>query len=134
MQRVVVETAGWLRTGVGADAVEVSLTYDPADPYAVHLAFHLDARGGGETVAWSFARDLLAAGLHQPSGLGDVRIWPWTGPEGETIALALSSPDGQALIEAPRSPLAGFLEAAYGSVPAGREAQHLPDPDRWLRP
>ena len=70
MQRVVVETAGWIRTGIGADAVEVSLTYDPADPYAVAVGVHTDEA----TTTWTFARDLLADGLRSMVPLGDGRV------------------------------------------------------------
>jgi Streptomyces sporulation and cell division protein, SsgA len=111
--------------------VRCGLTYDPDDPYAVHLLFHLDARDG-EAIGWSFARELLAAGLEEPSGMGDVRIWPWTTPDGESVALALSSPDGQAVFEAPRTPLVQFLHASYATVPPGREGERLVDPDVWL--
>jgi hypothetical protein len=134
VRAAVVETETVLRL-LAPDAtgipVRCGLTYDPDDPYAVHLLFHLDARDGDE-IGWSFARDLLAVGLEEPSGMGDVRIWPWTTPDGESVALALSSPDGQAVFEVPRAPLARFLDAAYTTVPAGREGDRLDDPDTWL--
>ena len=102
--------------------VRCVVRYEPADPYAVHLVFHTDALDG-EAVHWSFARELLAAGLAEPTGVGDVRIWPWTTLAGDSVALALSSPDGQAVLEAPREPMARFLDAAYAAVPAGSETQ-----------
>ena len=49
--------------------VPAGLRYDTADPYAVHATFHT---GAEETVEWVFARDLLAEGLHRPTGTGDV--------------------------------------------------------------
>ena len=111
--------------------VRCVVRYEPPDPYAVHLVFHTDALDG-EPVHWSFARDLLAAGLAAPTGVGDVRIWPWTTLAGDSVALALSSPDGQAVLEAPREPLARFLDAAYAAVPTGTETKHLGDLDRWF--
>ena len=57
MQRVVVETAGWIRTQTGADAVEVTLTYDPTDAYAVAVQIH----GDESVTTWTFARDLMTA-------------------------------------------------------------------------
>lgn len=110
--------------------VRCVLHYEPSDPYAVHLVFHTDAPDG-EPVHWSFARELLLTGLATPSGVGDVRIWPWTTLAGESVALALSSPDGQAVLESPREPLGRFLDAAHASVPAGSEAKYLGDLDRW---
>ncbi len=103
--------------------VRASLRYDPSDPYAVHVVFHPD-QGGGEPVGWSFARDLLRIGIDEPAGLGDVRVWPWA-PRGDRVALALSSPDGNALFEAQRSVLARFLRRTYAAVPVGRESEYL---------
>src|SRR5882672_6139515 len=83
-------------------AVRASLRYDPADPYAVHVLFH-----------------------DEPAGIGDVRVWPWNTPRGEFVALALSSPDGNALFEVPRSVLVRFLRRTYVVVPRGRETEYL---------
>ncbi|CAL9330614.1 hypothetical protein SUDANB145_00058 [Streptomyces sp. enrichment culture] len=58
----------------GRRAVTVRLTYVPWDPFAV--AVDLPGDGGADGMRWHFARDLLQAGLHRPSGEGDVRIWP----------------------------------------------------------
>jgi hypothetical protein len=105
-------------------AVRASLSYDPDDPYAVHVLFHAES-AGGEAVSWSFARELAVTGLDEPAGIGDVRIWPWNTPRGEFVALALSSPDGDALFEVPRSVLVRFLRRTYVVIPRGREADHL---------
>lgn len=104
--------------------VRASMRYDQGDPYAVHVVFHpssLDA----EQVSWSFARELLATGLVEPSGMGDVRVWPWSTPRGEAVALALSSPDGNALFEISRGLVARFLKRTYVLVPKGRETESL---------
>jgi hypothetical protein len=94
-----------------------SLRYDPDDPYA--------ESAGGEPVRWSFARELLVTGLDEPAGIGDVRVWPWASPRGDFVALALSSPDGNALFEVPRSILVRFLRRTCVAVPRGRESDHL---------
>jgi hypothetical protein len=104
--------------------VRASLRYDPADPYAVHVLFHAET-AGGEAVSWSFARELLVTGLDEPAGIGDVRVWPWATPRGDFVALALSSPDGNALFEVPRSVLVRFLRRTYVAVPRGRETEYL---------
>ncbi len=106
-----------------ARSVRASLRYDPADPYAVHMLFH--AESGGEAVSWSFARELLVTGLDEPAGIGDVRVWPWATPCHDLVALALSSPDGNALFEVPRTVLVRFLRRTYLAVPRGREADYL---------
>jgi hypothetical protein len=104
--------------------VRASLRYDPDDPYAVHMLFRAEyARG--EPVGWSFARELLMTGLHEPAGIGDVRVWPWGTPRSDFVALALSSPDGSALFEVPRGFLVRFLRRTYASVPRGGESEHL---------
>src|SRR3712207_7533550 len=77
------------------------------------------------SVSWSFARELLVTGLDEPAGIGDVRVWPWATPRGDFVALALSSPDGNALFEVPRSVLVRFLRRTYVVVPRGRESEHL---------
>lgn len=104
--------------------VQASLRYEPSDPYAVHVVFHAGDEPGAE-VSWSFARQLLVDGLTEPSGMGDVRVWPWLGDEGPVAALALSSPDGHALFEVPRQDLENFLASTYMQVPLGGEGEHL---------
>jgi hypothetical protein len=104
--------------------VRASFRYDPADPYAVHVLFHADS-ADDEAVDWCFARELLLTGLDEPTGTGDVRVWPWATFRGDFIALVLSSPDGNALFEVPRDVVVGFLRRGYAVVPRGRETEHL---------
>jgi len=130
MQPTTVEVEASLQL-VAPDSVTLpvrsSLRYDPADPYAVHVVFHPDAEspGCGDPVSWSFARDLLVSGLTEATGMGDVRVWPWSTPHGEVVALALSSPDGNALFEVPRSILVRFLRRTFTAVPRGEEGRYL---------
>ncbi|MFZ5852480.1 MAG: SsgA family sporulation/cell division regulator [Actinomycetota bacterium] len=107
-------------------AVPVDLRYDPSDPYAVHATFH----AGDNAVEWVFARSLLADGMYRPSGEGDVRVWPG-GLGGQAVLIALTSPDGAALVEAPRAALAAFVARTYAVVPGGTEGSHL-DLDRAI--
>lgn len=102
--------------------VPAGLRYDSADPYAVHASFHT---GGNETVDWVFARDLLAEGLRRPTGCGDVRVWPSRNRGQGIVCIALSSPEGEALLEAPAPELSNFLERTYATVAAGDESMHL---------
>src|SRR6266566_7250090 len=95
-----------------------SLSYHGDDPYAIRMAFHV---GMDEPVEWIFARDLLIAGTQQLTGDGDVQVWPAAGSEGEVLNIALSSPFGQALFEAPAPVVGDFLKRTYVLVPAGRE-------------
>jgi hypothetical protein len=115
-----------------------SLFYSGDDPYAVRMAFHV---GTDEPVEWIFARDLLAAGMAEPAGEGDVRAWPSSssgdgdgdgdgdgaaGGDGETVLnIVLSSPFGQAHFEAPMTAMAEFLHRTYDAIPAGHEGDFI---------
>ncbi|MGN6252755.1 MAG: SsgA family sporulation/cell division regulator [Marmoricola sp.] len=106
--------------------VTASLLYDPRDPWAVTLDF------GEGSVHWTFARDLLVEGLDAPAGIGDVQVWPTVDRDGvATTVLALSSPDGVALLQGPTRPLAMFVAAMLDRVPLGAEST-LVDLDREL--
>ncbi|WP_351232942.1 SsgA family sporulation/cell division regulator [Streptomyces sp. NPDC002133] len=102
--------------------VPARLAYRTADPYAVHITFHI---GSEHPVNWTFARELFVEGIFRPCGHGDVRIWP-TKVEGRSVILvALSSPDGDALLEAPAAQVSAWLERTLRAVPPGAESQQL---------
>ncbi|HKX72916.1 MAG TPA: SsgA family sporulation/cell division regulator [Candidatus Saccharimonadales bacterium] len=101
--------------------VRTELIYEPDDPYAVHLRFH----DMGAVIDWYFGRDLALDGLEGPSGLCDVRLWPIRSTRGRFVALALSSPDGNALFHVPRSRFARFLQRSIEMVPRGEEGERL---------
>lgn len=104
--------------GESATPVPVDLQYSAGDPFAVHATFHT----AGEAVSWVFARELLSDGLRAPAGEGDVRVWPSRRYGADVVLLSLSSPDGQALLEAHADEMAEFLQRTYTAVPAGAEA------------
>lgn len=104
-----------------------SLSYSGSDPYAIRMAFHV---GAEEPVEWIFARDLLADGLIEAEGDGDVRVWP-SAPAGSpsearearsVLNIELSSPFGEAHFEAPSEAIANFLDRTYQVVPMGKES------------
>jgi hypothetical protein len=100
----------------------VTLSYDANDPYAVHAIFRT---GSSEGVEWVFARELLARGSVAPCGDGDVRVWPAAEGSGDTVHIALASPDGEALLAAPAAELVAFVDRTYDVVPEGYESWHL---------
>lgn len=114
--------------GVGPPlVVHAQLRYGAEDPYAVDALF--DA-GGDAPVRWVFSRDLLAAGLRDHVGEGDVSVGPVPAPrdgggQEPAVRLRLASPDGSAVLEASALELAGFLGETYAAVPAGAESAHL---------
>jgi Streptomyces sporulation and cell division protein, SsgA len=110
-----------LVTQGGTVHVPAELSYDPADPYAVTATFRSD----DDAVAWTFSRDLLDEGLLAPAGEGDVSVWPSSDDDGEAICIALSSPFGQALLEAQRHEVEAFIVRSFNSVPRGSETELL---------
>ena len=60
--------------------VKVELSYSSRDPYAVQASFRT---GHDSTVDWVFARDLLADGLVDSAGTGDVRVQPMPRPDAD---------------------------------------------------
>lgn len=98
--------------------VSVRLHYNPADPYAVELAF-TDTPSG--LVIWSLARDLLAEGLTNPAGLGDVRLRPHRG----LVEMRLSTPTGWAALYFAHAQLAEAIAATEQLVPRGTEPDHI---------
>lgn len=102
--------------------VPARLSYLVDDPFAVHITFHL---GQDSPVTWVFARELLVEGVFRACGHGDVRIWPTRTGGRNVICLALSSPAGDALLEAPAGTVAAWLERTLRLVPPGREEAGL---------
>ncbi|MFD3516686.1 SsgA family sporulation/cell division regulator [Streptomyces sp. NPDC058657] len=105
-----------------AIAVPARLVYRTNDPFAVHITFHI---GSEYPVSWTFARELLIDGVFRPCGHGDVRIWP-TKLEGRSaVCVALTSPEGDALLEASSPVVSAWLERTLTMVPPGTESSHL---------
>ncbi|MCM2387281.1 SsgA family sporulation/cell division regulator [Streptomyces albipurpureus] len=98
--------------------VPARLTYRTDDPYAVHLTFHI---GTENLLTWAFSRELLIEGLLQPCGDGDVRIWPSRADGRRVVLIALSTPDGDALLETSATVVSIWLERTLLAVPAGTE-------------
>lgn len=93
-------------------------SYDPADPYAITLAFRAEC---DRWVAWSFARDLIVEGLREPAGLGDVRVRPDRKDPPEILVIELESPDGYAVVEMAYEDAAAFVTMTNEIVPHGTE-------------
>ncbi|GHD46448.1 SsgA family sporulation/cell division regulator [Streptomyces galbus] len=103
-------------------AVPARLTYRSDDPFAVHVVFHTDS---AQPVHWTFARELLVEGVFRPCGHGDVRAWPAKSQGRSVVLMALSSPDGDALLEAPIPQVSAWLERTLTVVPPGTEGEQL---------
>ncbi len=118
---------------IGPDHLVVPLTaglrYSREDPYAIRMSFRT---GLGEPVEWTFGRDLLAAALLGPEGMGDVRAWPsapaaraagkGSASRGTVVNIVLGSPDGYAHFETGAAGIEAFLTRTYELVPRGHES------------
>ncbi|WP_028813149.1 SsgA family sporulation/cell division regulator [Streptomyces flavidovirens] len=102
--------------------VPARLVYRTDDPYAVHIIFHI---GSDSPVHWTFARELLVEGVFRPCGNGDVRIWPARTGSRSVVCVGLTSPDGDALLEAPSPAVSAWLERTLRAVPPGTESGWL---------
>lgn len=137
---------------IGPDDLTVQLAcglhYSRQDPYAVRMS--LDA-GREEPVTWHVSRDLLAAALLGPEGVGDIRAWPSFAPaapgtpapgtpalgtpapgstadggiRGKILNIELGPLDGYSRFEASAAGIAAFLAQTYELVPEGEETGYL---------
>lgn len=100
--------------------IAAELTYAAHDPYAVTLTF----RDPSGPIPWTFARDLLAEGMYEPVGEGDVHVWPCLSAAGEAVVMVeLGSVEGGVLVEVPARTVNGFVVQTLASVPRGTETQ-----------
>jgi hypothetical protein len=118
----------WL---IGPDDMTVPLTcglhYTRKDPYAVRMS--LDT-GIDKPVQWFISRDLLAAAMFVPEGIGDVRAWPSSAEKAastviKTLNIELGPPDGYVHFEVSAAGVAAFLARTYELVPGGQEVAFL---------
>ena len=115
-QPVTVELVG--PTG-GVTPVRSELHYDPRDPYAMTAVF----MAGESQVKWTFGGDLLRDGLNEPTGDGDVHVWPCLDASGRAVVIIeLCSPDGEALVQARTSDVLAFVDRMNAAVPQGTES------------
>ena len=102
--------------------IAAELHYEPSDPYAVTTVFMT----GASQVRWTFGRELLMRGLYEPSGDGDVHVWPCLDTEGHAVVIIeLCSPDGEALVQAKTGDLTRFVERMSELVEMGKESDHI---------
>jgi hypothetical protein len=99
-------------------ALGVRLVYDVRDPYAAVAEFHV-AEGA---VRWVFARELLCEGMFEPTGDGDVHVWPSVDKCGSAVMIVeLSSAEGDALLQVATKDVFEFLRSTETAVPLGSE-------------
>lgn len=102
-----------------ATSIEADFVFDPADPYAITMVF----RTGVQEVRWTFGRELLAEGRYEPTGDGDVHVWPCLSSDGSAVVIIeLCSPDGELLVQAGSRSVDNFVDGMLDSVPDGQES------------
>jgi hypothetical protein len=102
--------------------IEADLSYDPRDPFAVTTVFGTAAG----PVRWTFGRELLLQGLYEPTGDGDVHVWPCLDTEGHAVVIIeLCSPDGEALVQVKTGELTAFNDKMLKAVPVGEESEYI---------
>ncbi|MFE4411406.1 SsgA family sporulation/cell division regulator [Streptomyces sp. NPDC093064] len=99
-------------------SIPATLHYDRRDPFAVRMTFPAPATLEGVDVCWLFARDLLAAGLREPEGDGDVRVRPYGF---DRTVMEFHAPEGTAVVHVRSGEIRRFLEATSELVPLGLE-------------
>jgi len=111
-------------TGTGEAELDAELRYDPADPFAVSLAIGVDC---GDPVVWTFARELLSAGVNSPSGEGDITVEPdvTEGFGGERQLRITLATDCMATMLASTDRVVEFLVETYAVVPTGAELDRV---------
>jgi hypothetical protein len=98
--------------------LDAEFEYNPADPFAVSILFTDEPA----PVRWTFARELLIEGFFEPTGDGDVNVWPCLNSEGSAVViLELSSPSGEVLVQISSRELANFIHQMVATVPQGTE-------------
>jgi len=112
-------------TGTGEAELSGELRYDPSDPFAVSLAIGVEC---GEPVVWTFARDLLSAGVSAPSGEGDITIEPDVSQgfthEERALRITLAT-DCLATMLVSTDRVVEFLVETFALVPTGAELDRV---------
>jgi len=99
-------------------SIPATLQYDRSDPFAVRMTFPAPATLEGVEVCWTFARELLASGLEESVGCGDVRVRPYGY---DRTVLEFHAPEGTAVVHVRSGEVRRFLQRTTELVPVGLE-------------
>ena len=70
--------------------------------------------------------DSIVDGLYEPTGDGDVHVWPCLSSTGAAVVIIeLCSPDGELLVQANSRKVTGFVTSMLDSVPDGQESSFV---------
>ncbi|MEU1201641.1 SsgA family sporulation/cell division regulator [Streptomyces sp. NPDC005813] len=96
--------------------------YTEADPLVVLMELH-PAQGG--VVPWVLSRDLLFDGTEEPSGMGDVRLWPSIAHGRRVVHMKLEAHGRSCLLEMDRGRLEEWLLETFDLVHPGTEFHRM---------
>ncbi|MFJ8826781.1 SsgA family sporulation/cell division regulator [Streptomyces sp. NPDC102467] len=99
-------------------SIPATLAYDARDPFAVRMSFPAPATLEGVEVCWTFARELLASGVEEPVGAGDVRVRPYGY---DRTVLEFHAMEGTAVVHIRTGEVERFLSDTTELVPVGEE-------------
>lgn len=107
----------------GDKTVGIPALFDYAahEPFSVRASFQTS----DGSVEWVISRDLLSQGIREPAGDGDVSVWVEGDGDASVYCLQLTSPNGQALMEAPLHQVRSFLNRTFEVVPSGSETSWI---------
>jgi Streptomyces sporulation and cell division protein, SsgA len=111
----------FLSAVTGDSEIAAELRYDPSDPLAVALAIGVES---AEPVVWIFGRDLLALGVRQASGEGDITVEPTSDSDRRDIRITLAT-NCVATMVAPRDRIVEFLVESFTVVASGCEFDRI---------
>ncbi|NEB74577.1 SsgA family sporulation/cell division regulator [Streptomyces sp. SID14478] len=103
-------------------SIPATLSYDVRDPFAVRMSFPAPATLEGVDVCWTFARELLACGVTEPAGAGDVRVRPYGY---DRTVMEFHASEGTAIVHVRTGELENFLADSTQLVPVGEEHLHV---------
>jgi hypothetical protein len=112
-------------TGTGEAELDAELRYVPSDRFAVALAIGVEF---GDPVVWTFARELLAAGVSAPAGEGDITVEPdltSSFDDDERLLRITLATDCLATMVTSASRVLEFLVETYAIVPTGSELDRV---------
>lgn len=99
-------------------SIPATLHYDRSDPFAVRMTFPAPATLEGVDVCWTFSRELLASGMEDAVGYGDVRVRPYGY---DRTVLEFHAPEGTAVVHVRSGEMRDFLRRTTELVPVGHE-------------
>jgi hypothetical protein len=111
----------FISAATGDAEIAAEFRYDPTDPLAVSLAIGVECP---TPVVWVFGRDLLAEGVNQRCGEGDITIEPASDLDSRDIRFTLAT-DRLATMTASRDKIVEFLVESFTVVASGCEVDRL---------